>query len=551
MTLENPKQQTQAQARPARPLLDRLFARRSHLPSIRAYTVRSVRIPLRDGIDLGADLYLPAGEMKGVLLFRGPYGRGAMVSLMSVRQYAGQGYGVLFVSSRGTADSGGGFDPMRTEAADGQDVVTWMRAQPWYPGRFATVGGSYLGFTQWALLSEQPEDLVTAVIMVGPHDFGRHHWGTGTFNLDFIGWSEQMSVQSHAAGPTAMMRLANSARRLRPVLNGRPIVDAADAHFGDSMRWVHERLVRPDLGDPFWEGTNHTDAVEQATVPILLLSGWQDIFIRQTFEQYERLHERGIDVGLTVGPWTHIDLAGKAGPTMTREALAWLDEKLAGRPGKARTSPVRVFVTGLDEWRELPGWPLANRKLELFLNPGELHATRPGEHAVESEFIYDAADPTPTVGGPLVQDGGYVDDTALGKRADVLSYTGEALGADVTVMGAIRVRLAHRTENPDADLFVRVSDVDPQGRSKNVTEGYMRLPLGRTDGPIELELLPTAHRFLRGHRIRLLVAGGSFPQYARNPGTGSNPLTATERIPNRHTISHANGTSVLTLPAVD
>src|SRR5690606_4035674 len=126
-------------------------------------------------------------------------------------------------------------------------------------------------------------------------------------------------------------------------------------------------------------------------------------------------------------------------------------------------------------------------------------------------FVYNPADPTPTRGGPLIQGGGYVDDSALAARSDVLAYTGDTLGADLTIMGTVQVTLSHQSQHADADLFVRLSDVDERGRSRNITGGYLRLPSvghgpDRGDGPITLDLNPTAHRFGRGHRIRLLVA---------------------------------------------
>lgn len=230
---------------------DRFRARRAGLPPAGRYDTVPVRIPLRDGVELGADLLLPAGGSKGMLLARGPYGRGSRMSQMNASTYAAQGYTVLFVSTRGTADSGGTFDPMRTEAADGHDVVAWMRSQEWYPGTFATLGGSYLGYTQWALLSDPPEDLVTCVIMVGPHDFAQHAWGTGTFTLDFIGWSDQMVTMSHGLGIGALARLATSAHRLGPVLEARPLAAAASEYFQADAPWVKERLLRDDVNDPF------------------------------------------------------------------------------------------------------------------------------------------------------------------------------------------------------------------------------------------------------------------------------------------------------------
>jgi uncharacterized protein len=164
------------------------------------YAVTPVRVPMRDGVELAADLYRPATEPVGTLLVRGPYGRSLPFSLFMARAFAARGYQVLFVSSRGTFGSGGEFDPMRTEAADGQDVVSWMREQPWFTGTFGTLGGSYLGHTQWALLADPPPELVAAVISVGPHDFSRHAWGTGAFNLDLLEWSAMIAHQEDARG---------------------------------------------------------------------------------------------------------------------------------------------------------------------------------------------------------------------------------------------------------------------------------------------------------------------------------------------------------------
>lgn len=120
------------------------------------YTVTPVRIPMRDGVDLRADHYAPAGPPAGTLLVRGPYGRGFPFALVYGALYAARGYHVVVQSVRGTFGSGGVFEPMIHEAADGADTVAWLRHQPWFTGRFATIGLSYLGFTQWALLQDPP-----------------------------------------------------------------------------------------------------------------------------------------------------------------------------------------------------------------------------------------------------------------------------------------------------------------------------------------------------------------------------------------------------------
>ena len=87
-------------------------------------------------------------------------------------------------SCRGTFGSGGDVEPFIHEIDDGADTVAWLRAQPWFEGRFALVRGSYLGFAAWAVLMDPPPELACAVIAVTGHD---NHWvthGAGAFSLE-------------------------------------------------------------------------------------------------------------------------------------------------------------------------------------------------------------------------------------------------------------------------------------------------------------------------------------------------------------------------------
>ena len=156
----------------------RALARALRLPaSTHSYRVSSVNIPMRDGVELVADHYEPAGDAVGTLLVRGPYGRAFPFSLIFAYLHAARGYRVILQSVRGTFGSGGDFEPMVHEVADGADTVAWLRRQPWFTGRFATIGISYLGFTQWAMLADPPPELAAAVITAGPHDFERVRMG--------------------------------------------------------------------------------------------------------------------------------------------------------------------------------------------------------------------------------------------------------------------------------------------------------------------------------------------------------------------------------------
>ncbi len=538
----------------ARQSRDRALARLLGLPApTTEYTVdRGLRVPMRDGVDLVADHYAPvpadgAADAAGTLLIRGPYGRGFPFSTLYARPYAARGYHVVVQSVRGTFGSGGVFEPMTREVADGADTVEWLRRQSWFTGRFATIGPSYLGFTQWALLMDPPPELAAAVIAVGPHDFSASIWGTGAFKLtDSLGWADLVANQEQ--GRLGTMRWAAGARRrLARATLGLPLGESARSLLGTGAQWYESWLEHHDPGDPFWEPSRLGAALDRASVPVLLISGWQDLFLEQTLAQYRHLRGRGVDVALTVGKWTHMQVTSAGAGHVTRESLEWLDRNLAGAGGGPARDPVHVFVTG-DGWVGLPDWPPSTSPRVVHLQPGGVltDAAKSGE-ARPSRFTYDPARPTPIVGGALLgPEGGYRDDSRLARRPDVLSFTGETLASDLYAVGNPVVELSHAADIPHVDLFVRLSEVDPRGRSHNVSDGYRRLTATPEPGAVRVELDAIAHRFRAGSRIRLLIAGGAHPRFSRNLGTEEAPITGRRLVAATHTVHY--GPSRLVLP---
>ncbi|WP_300009178.1 CocE/NonD family hydrolase [Pseudonocardia sp.] len=531
---------------PAARAVDRIATRLLGLPPARTgYGVREEAVPVRDGAVLLAEHLVPdTAHPLGTVLVRTPYGRGTPLDIGSARALAARGYHVLVQSCRGTFGSGGVFDPMVHEVDDGLDTVAWLREQPWFDGRLATMGASYLGWTQWSLLTDPPPELAAAVVIVGPHDFAEVTHGTGAFTLlGFLGWSAMVAGQEDGGMVRRLLRGARGRRALESAFRGLPLPAAAEPVLAGRAPWYRDWVSHPDPADPFWEPRRVTDALEKADLPVLLVGGWQDLFLDQTLHQYATLRGRGVDVALTVGPWTHVQ-AALAGD-VAREALGWLDENLAGATGRARRSPVRIHVTGGGGWRDLPEWPPPTAPQVRWLTAGRLVGRDPGRTGPVAAFRYDPADPTPTLGGRLLNPpAGVRDNAPLEARADVVAFTSEPLGAAVEVIGSPVLELEHHTDNPHADLFVRLCDVDARGRSRNVTDAHLRLDPARADGPVRLELDACAHRFAAGHRLRLLVAGGSHPRFARNTGTAEHPAEATTLVSSLHTL----GGGRLTLP---
>ena len=373
--------------------------------------------------------------------------------------------------------------------------------------------------------------------------------------------------QETTGAVSGLWRMATSDRRLRPALNGLPVTASGRDLLGTGALWFEGWLEHPDLADPFWAPLQCGAALEQIAVPTLLVGGWQDLFLEQTLEQYQVLSRRGVPTRLLVGPWTHVEVATKGGAAMA-ESLAWLDRYAGlGATGNAsaadtsapEASPpvensVRVWVGGKGAgtgWREVSGWPPAGpREQRWYLGP---HASlTPGVPAAAgtppARFRYHPADPTPSVGGAtMTPSAGVRDNRALEARADVLVFTSEPLAGPVEILGEVAAELSVARDNPNADLFVRLCDVDEKGRSRNVCDGIVRLTAADPDdGVVRISLAGAAHSFGPGHRLRLQVSGGAHPRFARNPGTGQVEAPARDLVPTAYQIDL--GASALLLP---
>jgi hypothetical protein len=142
------------------------------------------------------------------------------------------------------------------------------------------------------------------------------------------------------------------------------------------------------------------------------------------------------------------------------------------------------------------------------------------------------------VGGAILAlNAGVRDNRAVEQRPDVLVFSSEPLDEPVEVIGDVSAEVHVTRDNPNADLFVRLCDVDPRGRSRNVCDGIVRLtdadPLS---GTVRVSLIGAAHRFGRGHRLRVQVAGGAHPRFARNPGNGQVEAPARDFVATRYEI---------------
>jgi putative CocE/NonD family hydrolase len=547
-----------------------------------------VRVPMRDGSVLAADLYLPVGAQQplGTVLIRTPYDRrewrpgGASEGWDPTTLFVEQGFALLIQDVRGKWGSEGEFHVYRAERNDGFDTVEWIVSQPWSNGRVGTFGCSYLGEVQLLLAATGHPAHVAAVPQGGAGctaaEMGFRIGGASNL-MDAIGWfschgaCDLSSMEPGVAIDGAVWQL--------------PIVDAIAANGGP--RSDYERVVASEPGDSWWlEETGLMTHHDRFDVPALWIDAWYDR-ADTTFAFADRLRRESRSERsrrnqfVLIAPCAHcaMHLAGvdtRVGALRVGDArfpydalyVAWFRHWLEDPdPGDFDWAPFTYYTIGRGEWRTSETWPpRANPAdaLELALTSdgaaaepgraGEL-ATAPPARDTTDTYIYDPADPCPSLGGvaiidyPEVGTGGASDQGPLRLRPDVATYLGPLLEAPAEVNGAPELLVHVSSDAPDTDLVVKLLDVLEDGRCWNVAQTILRLryrhslrsPQMMKPGvvyPVQVELPPVSYRFRPGSRIGLMLTSSDFPAYDRNLNGPGVPALATTPVPARNSIHH-------------
>lgn len=550
-------------------VIGRIVERVVPLPPVttRKVTVeRGLKIPMDDGVTLVADHWAPRitdgtslSEIP-VVLVRTPYGRTGLLAWVWGTGLAERGMQVLMVSSRGTFGSGGEFRPMHDERADGLAVLRWLVEQPWAVAGIVLAGSSYFGYTQWAVAAEVPPQVKAMVPHMTSSRLVLAFNPPGRFDLEstvgFI-WNTAPRQRNGRPRPPRQERrgyllgslLGIGRDRFDRALRTLPLTAMDTALLGRRSEFLQE-LLRHDQDDPHWQkDVDHGPSVGDATLPVSAVTGWFDIFLHDQLRDYRRLVDAGRPPRLTIGPWWHADPRTFA--AAVEETVSWAAVVACGE-APAERAPVRLFVMGIDQWRDFGQWPPEGYVPQRWhLHPHGALARGPAAVSEPTAFTYDPSDPTPALGGALLfpRGAGPVDNTPVEARSDVVTFTSPVLDADLEVIGELAARMWLRADRPSCDLFVRLCDVDADGTSVNVCDNIVPVRLqGVTEATVALS--PTAHVFRRGHRIRVQVSGGAFPRFARDLG-GGEPL-ASAATPHRTRIEvlhDAEHRSSILLPA--
>ncbi|MCX4242098.1 CocE/NonD family hydrolase [Paraliomyxa miuraensis] len=557
--------------------------------------------PMRDGTALRADVYHPAGDGPWpTIVIRTPYKK----ELEDVRAsyYARRGYAVVAQDVRGRFASAGEWTPMVNEKKDGYDTIEWAAAQPWSTGKVGMVGPSYLGWVQWLAAVEQPPHLVTIIPNVAPPDplYNIPYEHGVMHTMGSLWWLDVVATEAHADLTGKALHAVNT-KPYDQLLRTLPVIDLDQTVLGGTSRHWHEWVAHSTLDD-YWAGASYLDQLGRVEIPVLNQSGWFDDDTIGSKLAMQRMSALGREhQHLILGPWGHTDVATRQfagvdyGPEavaidLWRENLRWFDHWLKGIDnGIDRQPRVRMFAMGSNRWVSGNAYPLEGTSFEKWYLGNEGHANGPsGDGTLSREpsgaasdvYVYDPADATPDLefripdewpdiaGEPSDPVAARVRRQArherlLAERKDILVYESEPFSEDTTFVGPVSAVLHAATTAKDTDWFVRLCELDADGRPNPLVLGTMRASYRKSverrtpvrPGKIErytLDLWHTGITVRRGHRLRVEVSSASFPTWARNLGTGGDDGTGTEYVSATQTIHHSKRyPSYVLLPRVE
>jgi len=536
-----------------------------------------VEITTRDGIVLRGDVARPDDSIHDpvpVLLQRSPYGaqRSGTAELLgmpdepwislplaiggsglTLDEVVDAGFAVAVVDCRGTHRSGGTFRWMATEATDGVDVVAWLKEQLWCDGTVLGFGGSYVSATQVVTVLADPTTLSAISPWVALSRPDTDMAGRGGIPI-------YATTYSWAANRVndALIKAGHPARADIPLAEGidpAPLLSqhtlpelAAVLATAPPGQHVAEWVSHPTYDD-YWRLAEYPEpALRRLAVPGFHLAGWYDLFLGGTLRNFTSMRRGPArdHQHLVIGPWTHIDQMRRIptvhdfgpGSTLVGGGITalqldfWREHGLGAQVG---LPTVRLFVMGVDEWRDYAEWPVpGTQELDLYLSDGML-APNVTEANGATTILHDPTNPAPTVGGQILYGPpdfpGPHDQRPSEAHPGVVSFTTPPFAETFEVVGPVSLRVWVSADATDADLHAVLTDVAPDGTSRILTDGALRLsrrlgldrvaPLVTGEvTEVEIDMWATANAFLPGHSLRLNLAGASFPRYV----SGEDPV---------------------------
>jgi putative CocE/NonD family hydrolase len=552
-----------------------------------------VEMKTRDGVTLYADIFRPKADGQfPVLVQRTPYGKSNDISI--ALRGAARGYVMIIQDVRGRFASEGEWYVFKHESEDGYDTVEWAAALPFSTGKVGMYGGSYVGATQMlAAIAHPPHLAGLCPFVTGSNYHENWTYQGGAFEQWFSeSWTSRLAQDTFhrqlVRATNAVVGESQLPLASYPLFNS----DFRTSEITASLAPYYLDWLAHPAYDDYWRGWSIQEHYADITVPVLTIAAWYDIFQGGSLQNYAGLKthagsdaaRRGQHLLVVLGG--HAGMGRKVGDVDFGEAaqfndddatLDWYDYLFKDVQNEFAQKPVKIFVMGLNQWRQEDDWPLARAKNTKYFLHSQGAANSAGGNGMLStkapiseppdNYVYDPANPVPTTGGPLCCDPAHLkpgarDQWSAESRADVLVYSTRPFAEDVEVTGPVNVELYVESSAVDTDFTAKLVDVGPDGFARNLTDGIIRARYRDSREKAELlkpgqvskltiDLWSTSNVFLKGHALRLEISSSNFPRFDRNLNTAEQPESGQRFISARNVIYHDHKhPSALILPIV-
>lgn len=501
--------------------------------------VATYEVGMRDGTSLVTDVHLPKGDGPWpTILIRDPYAAGPIFCGVLVRY----GYACVKQDTRGRSRSPGEWYPVIHERSDGLDTFAWILEQPWQDGNLATLGSSYVGFVQWSMVDEMPDEVKTIVADVSHGD-----------------WYEIVQRHGHFAQgvmTTWALGLHESEATVEEMAAHRPAVEGDLQHLKGDARWYRDYLTNPEKSGAYWSAPSYAlprDAHKSAHMPVLMSAGWHDFFLEGQLSAFEELPRREESLFI-IRNGSHADRGDVGNPTegirrYVTLLLQWLAHHLKGTSPDALPRPGYVLQSNRDGRLEtFETWPAPRATVELFLDALEAARSCDGGRFAEqapvnpaaASYVYDPSNPVPSKGGSYILFGpGVVEQGSENcSREDVLSFASAPFHDGLTIDGSVTVAIQVASDADDSAFTVKLQEKLADGRVVNIRDDITSLRFRNGDlagtyepgSTIELvfDLVPIWWQLRPGSSLRLDVSSSNYPIYNAHPNVAEPWATTTE-----------------------
>lgn len=433
------------------------------------------------------------------------------------------GYAFVYQHCRGTGKSSGDCIPYIYEREDGLCLQEWIRNQPFYNGELYLCGASYTSSVHF-VTAPFAEDIKGAVLEV--QDCERYNilYRNGFYKMGLNGsWYVNMyKLKSNLKKSYT----ADSHRIL-------PLSDFSEAVFGEKAEALDEIFKHPDRKDPFWNthygGGEAHDAIKHENIPILLVTGFYDIYTGGIFDMWKGLSEATkAKAALAVHPFDH----GSAG---ARQPVDFEN-------GYLKKEFEQYAVRWMDAVRGKADFPFAQGKItyyKLFANQwccDDFYDAQETRHIKlgdgQISYKYNPYAPASFKGGLSANFGGNAWQDPPNSRYDIVSLYTPKFDEDVFVKGQIKAKLKVSSDCEDTCFYMRLSLCKAEGdyglrddinQISNFKVNYI------PNEELEMDFSFDEHAFViqKGEKIRIDISSSAFPHYV--PHTNQKGLYSEQR----------------------